>query len=335
MFTPLATLLPPSLTLLSPSNLQVIQRETKEKGYILLSGRFQGSCDRIEFRISGKASFGKLDNHWHSVKVEETGAFNKRTEVPAGGWYRLEARALRGKTVVAATNVDKFGVGEIFVGAGQSNSTNSGQFKTSQTSGMVSSFSGSAWQIANDPQPGNHDNSTGGSLWPAFGDALYAKLNVPIGIASTGHGGTSVNQWQPGGELFNWTSTRLFQLGKGGFRAVLWHQGESDVAMSSQEYETKMEAIITGLRAGAGWDFPFFVAQVSYHNPENPRFESTRSAQRRLWERQVASPGPDTDVLGGDNRDYEGKGIHFSPKGLKVHGEMWAEKMLAYLKKIL
>lgn len=334
MFTPIAAL-PPALTLLSPSPWQVVQRETREKGYVWLSGRFQGSCDRIEFRVRGKSTFGKLDEHWHTVKIEDTGAFNRRFEVPAGGWFKLEARALRGKAVVAVANVDKFGVGEVFVGAGQSNSTNSGQFKTVSKSGMVSSFSGSAWQRADDPQPGTHDNSNGGSFWPAFGDALSAKLNVPIGVATTGHGGTSVNQWQPGGELFNWTGTRLTQLGRGGFRALLWHQGESDVAMTSQEYETKLEAIITGMRTSAGWDFPFFVAQVSYHNPENPRFETTRTAQRRLWERKVASPGPDTDILGGDHRDYDGKGIHFSVKGLTVHGEMWADMLYSYLKKAL
>ena len=79
----------------------------------------------------------------------------------------------------------------MFVIAGQSNSTNSGQFTTKQTSGMVSSFGGTSWQVADDPQPGTSDNSKGGSPWPAFGDAMYAKYHVPIGIASTGFGGTS------------------------------------------------------------------------------------------------------------------------------------------------
>jgi hypothetical protein len=45
--------------------------------------------------------------------------------------------------------------------------------------------------------------------------------------------------------------------------------------------------------------------------------------------------GPDTDTLTGDNRDMDGKGIHFSPKGLKAHGEMWAEKVSAYLDQVL
>ena len=35
--------------------------------------------------------------------------------------------------------------------------------------------------------------------------------------------------------------------------------------------------------------------------------------------------------LTGDHRDFDGKGIHFSPKGLKTHGQMWAEKLLPFV----
>ena len=40
----------------------------------------------------------------------------------------------------------------------------------------------------------------GGSFLPAFGDALYEKYRVPIGVASTGAGATSVREWLPRGE---------------------------------------------------------------------------------------------------------------------------------------
>ena len=32
----------------------------------------------------------------------------------------------------------------------------------------------------------------------------------------------------PGGELFEWMQQRILQLGPGGFRMVLWHQGENN-----------------------------------------------------------------------------------------------------------
>jgi hypothetical protein len=237
--------------------------------------------------------------------------------------------------VVATAKVENVGVGEVFIGAGQSNSTNCGQEKTKQTSGMVSSFSGAVWQLADDPQPGPHDHSQGGSFWPAFGDAMYAKYHVPIGVAVTGHGGTSVNQWQPGGELHTWMMTRINQLGKFGFRAVLWHQGESDVQMTTADYAQKLANVIQGAKTAAGWEFPWFVAQVSYLNPNQPTFASTRDAQKQLWDSGVALQGPDTDTLTGANRDNNGAGIHFSPKGLLAHGQMWTEKVSVYLDTLL
>jgi hypothetical protein len=189
--------------------------------------------------------------------------------------------------------------------------------------------------LADDPQPGAADESQGGSFWPAFGDAMFAKYRVPIGVAVTGYGGTSVNQWQPDGNLFDWMMKRIFQLGPGGFRALLWHQGESDVGMSAEEYFLKLKRVITTSRHKAGWEFPWLVAQTTYHNPEKTRDEAIRSAQQRTWTDGVALRGPDTDVLAGDHRDLEGQGVHFSPKGLKAHGEMWAERVTEYLDEVL
>ena len=164
---------------------------------------------------------------------------------------------------------------------------------------------------------------------------MYEKYHVPIGVAVTGHSGTSINQWQPGGELFLWTVGRMNQLGREGFRAVLWHQGESDTGMPSAEYCGKMTALIQQSRKAAGWDVPWFVAQVSYHNPNDTMTAATRESQKKLWDTGVALEGPDTDTLIGDDRDNNGKGIHFSAKGLRAHGRIWAEKVGAWLDKVL
>jgi len=164
---------------------------------------------------------------------------------------------------------------------------------------------------------------------------MYARFGVPIGVASTGHGGTSVDRWQPKGDLFPWMMRRIDQLGPEGFRALLWHQGESDVRMTTDLYYSKLRHVIERSKAEAGWEFPWFVAQVSYHNPKAPRFESTREAHARLWRDGIAEQGPDTDTLTGDLRDHGGKGIHFSPKGLKKHGEMWAEMVAPYVERCL
>ena len=323
----------PDLVLLSPKPLQVFQRDTKESGSILISG-WTRLTEPLEARVVGDGA----ERGWLPLdRDQRSGRFHRRLRLSAGGWYSLEVRAGQRQEVV-----EQFGVGEVFVAAGQSNSTNSGQFRTEQQSGMVSAFNGLEWRAGDDPFWGTHDQSKGGSPWPAFGDALYDRFEVPIGIAVTGHGGTSVNQWQPGRyqtpsdleqvELFHWMMTRVHQLGPDGFRAVLWHQGESDCARETTEsYVEKMTRVIRASNDAAGWSYPWFVAQVSYHNPGAPQHDNIRRAQATLWEQGVALEGPDTDQLTGDHRDYEGQGIHFSPKGLLRHGQMWAEVVIPWL----
>jgi hypothetical protein len=251
------------------------------------------------------------------------------------GWgHALEVRARTGGVALASARVEPWGVGEVFVVAGQSNSTNSGEARCRPRSGKVSTFDGRSWRAAEDPQPGCHDRSQGGSPWPAFGDALVERLGVPVGIAATGHGGTSVLQWGREGDLFPWMLARLQALGPHGCRALLWHQGESDVSMRSGEYHDRMLDLIRATREAAGWDVPWFVARVSYHSPARPRFESTRSAQERLWREGEALEGPDTDTLTGEHRDQAGQGIHFSAKGLEAHGRLWAVHVLAWLERL-
>lgn len=323
----------------SPLSCQVIQRRTARDGAIPVAGTCGIGCDLVEARI-----IGVID--WQPAKLEANGSFQSKLVAPAGGWYALEVRAVKRNKIVATRKVAHVGVGEVFIGAGQSNSTSCGGFqskcrgdgRTQPMSGMVTTFDGTCWRIANDPQPGAHDKITNGSFWPAFGDAMAAIFQVPIGVAVTGHAGTSIRQWTKDDVLFQWTLTRLRQLGRNGFRALLWHQGENDAdaGMSADRYAEGLAKIIADFRAAMGRDFPVFVAQASFLPWPKPGVSrQIRAGQSRLWKERIALQGPDTDKMRGDLRDMDGKGIHFSKKGLKVHGEAWAKKVSAWLQNAL
>ena len=193
----------------------------------------------------------------------------------------------------------------MFVIAGQSNSANHSAERQQPKSGLVSAFDGAKWQIANDPQPGA--SGGGGSFVPPFGDAMAQQFKVPIGIVATGVGATSVREWLPSGTRFpnpptitrhvkelptgEWESkgsifdnfvARLRPLGQNGFRAVLWHQGESDAnqrdasrTLSGALYQKYLAQLISASQSELGWRFPWFVAQASYHTPDDPGSEDT------------------------------------------------------------
>jgi hypothetical protein len=351
-----------NLTLESPAAYQVFQRQSRLQGKIVVRGHWSEGCDAAEVRLTSASA----PSAWLPLQLESGCAFQGEMPAAAGGWYGLEVRVLQRGNRSGGASVEHIGVGETFVICGQSNSTNYGEELQQTRTGMVSTFSGDAWRVANDPQPGVQDNSQRGSFIPAFGDALYERYKVPIGIASVGAGGTSVRQWLPKGDRFltpptmskyviqvgekEWESSgRLFdgmlerirQLGRGGFRALLWHQGESDAnqvpghEMTPADYRRMLERIVRESRRQAGWEFPWLVAQATYHNPAEALSPEIREAQASLWKDGIALEGPDTDILTGDNRQNGGKGVHLSGKGLEAHGKMWAEKVERYLDGIL
>ena len=342
------------VTLDSPRDYAVFQRSSIEAGAILVRGSADVPCDAAEARIDNRA--------WQPIPARAPCAFDGRIAAPAGGWYGVEVRVLGRGERIGGAGVEHAGVGEVFLISGQSNSTNYGEEAQRTRTGMVATFNGADWRLANDPQPGVQDDSRQGSFLPAFGDAMYEHYKVPVGVASVGSGGTSVRQWLPRGDRFRspptsarfvvaagngeWESTgqlfdgmleRIGQLGPRGFRAVLWHQGESDAhqgpghEIEPAEYRRMMERLIREMRARAGWDFPWFVAQVSYHDPVDSGTPAIRAAQESLWKEGLAIEGPDTDSLTGEYRQNHGAGVHMSAIGLQAHGKLWAAKVEAWL----
>ena len=344
-----------------PSDYQVIQRFSKDSGNMTISGFIEkGPPTSIEVKITGAGAGG----NWGKIRATVTGSFFEgKTVVPAGGWYRIEVRALKGLVILGGCHIDHVGIGEVFVVAGQSNSANHGEERQNTITGLVSSFNKDNWQPAYDPQPGADGN--GGSFMPAFGDTVAEKFGVPVGIVACGVGGTSVREWLPRGTVFpirpyteafisqredgSWEATgvpfenmisRINKIGEEGFRAVLWHQGESDADQIPASYTLPgylywqyMDRLITETRKRTGNNAPWFTAQATYHNPSRQETPDIRAAQKALWESGLTLEGPDTDKLKGKLRDIGGEGVHFSKEGLRIHAMLWFEKVCPWLER--
>jgi hypothetical protein len=131
---------------------------------------------------------------------------------------------------------------------------------------------------------------------------------------------------------------RLHQLGDHGFRALLWHQGESDSHQPAEHdidagtYRSMMVTIIHVSRKQAGWGTCHGSSRTPpITPPTNPSCPPIRDAQRSLWQPDLAIQGPDTDSPNAPYRQNGGKGAHFNDAGLKSHGLLWADKVSQYL----
>lgn len=362
--TALATVSAAELTLTAPLAHQVIQRSSPGKGIMRLAGELSEEIPGKDAAIEARLVDGKGATGWQRVGGSISGKkLAGSFEAPAGGWWTLELRITREGKQLALGKVGPVGIGEVFVVAGQSNSANYGEEKLTPQSGLVTAFDGSAWRPAIDPQPGASGNK--GSFLPPLGDELARKLGVPIGFVSCGIGSTSVREWMPKGATFPnpptiesrvekrpdglWMSKgdayqtfviRMKALGPRGFRAVLWHQGESDAnqkdptrTLRGDLYRQYLETIIRESRRGIAWDVPWFVAQASYHVPGDEGSDDIRAAQASLARDGIALAGPDSDALKGDLRERNGQGVHFSGKGQREHATKWAEKILPWIER--
>ncbi|MFO1011894.1 MAG: sialate O-acetylesterase [Planctomycetota bacterium] len=317
---------------------QVFQRDAKDGAEV----RVEGSCLDGLAHATARVLRGAERVVTKELELRDLEGprqrFSALVRVPAGGWYALELA--ESADAPAFLRVEHFGVGEVFVIAGQSNSTNFGEERTPSEDDRVSAFDGLAWSLARDPMPGVQDKSNLGSPWPRFGARLAKELGVPIGLASTGFGGTSIRAWQKDHvfvarddrrlELFRGLAERLEQVGPS--RAILWHQGETDAlgSMSAKEYVE----LFTKLRADLAAELdlplpPIVVAHASYvPDLAGEKMQAIRDAQAELWKAGLALEGPDTDVFRGELR-HSHDHIHFSKAGLAAHADAWFARVKA------
>ncbi len=346
-----------ALRVVRPVEWAVVQRHSRGEGAIPVEVRASlPAAGAIEVRVARAA-----DAPWQSLAREEE-TFTGLIAAPAGGWHRLEVRAIVEDMVVGEATVERVGVGEVFVVAGQSNSANHGEERLAPaTDRVVTLDPEGVWRVAADPQPGA--SGDGGSFLPALGDRLEAEFKVPIGLVACGIGATSVREWLPEGSRFPAPPTltarvrpvagggfesdgaafamlvgRMKQLEPTGFRGVLWHQGESDANQQDRSrtlpgplYEALLGRVIRDTRAEIGRNVPWFVARATYHVPGDESSTDIRVAQAAVCRDGVALPGPDTDRLKGPLRDSGGHGVHFSGAGQRRHAEAWFAVLAPWL----
>ena len=322
---------PPSgLTLSAPTGRAVLQRDDANLAEVVVEGTFAGSATRIEARAVARAGYGGSGTDWQVIDAAPTGGtFSSNLTIP-GGWYDVEVRAMHGQTEVGQDSVERVGVGEVFVMAGQSNAANFGAPAQSPDDDRVSALNLNTgqWQQGNDPQP--YAGGSGGSPWPELGDLLAAEYDVPIGIISVAVGSTTVGQWQVGGHYAR-IEAALDALGPNGLRAILWHQGESDslAGTSAAGYAQLLQNVIAQSRIDAGFDVPWGVALASWHPGSSAANEA-----RIIAGQQMAIADDPLVFTGASTDDFHINGwlsdsVHFNQTGLDLHAERWLAQIVA------
>ena len=327
-----------TLTLSAPKPRQIIQRDDYNQADVKVSGDWVGTALRLEARavVMPGATNNGISTDWVTIVDGPTnGVFSGIiSNLTAGGWYRIEVRAVDDATnMLLSAAVERVGVGDVFVTAGQSNAGCFGAPQQTPTDDRVSTLNlfNKGWQFAKDAQPENSGGiGQGGSPWPILGSRLIASNQVPIGFVCLAVGGSALSSWLPGTASFQRVTNVLQSFGPNGVRAVLWHQGETDAAIltTAATYAQMLSNVIVQSRSAAGWSVPWGIAEVGYNAGNSlAGQEAVMAGQRQcIYTMPNCFRGPRTDDF-----HLEGKlsdAVHFNGVGLAEHAQMWADALL-------
>lgn len=164
-----------------------------------------------------------------------------------------------------------------------------------------------------------------------FGQEMFRRTNIPQGLISCGHGGTTMSQWNPelknlGGRSFYGAMIDRFQRLGGKVAGMIWYQGCSDVPVQSA-YTDKMINFVDALRKDTkSPNLPIVIVQIATYagDGDGIGWTSVREQQRLL-------PSKIRNLLTVPAIDLElDDPIHVSSAGHGVLGRRLAEAMLSF-----
>lgn len=176
-------------------------------------------------------------------------------------------------------------------------------------------------------RPVNFDRPFSGyCLAETFADAYAREKNVLTGIIPCADGGTCLDQWQEGSLLYDNAvyQARLAQR-TSTIAAVLWHQGESDMAENRYPlYAGKLEKIMTALRRDLDlYDVPFLLGGlgdylVNYASPHSQNYVHINAALM-----QYAEQTPMTGFVCAEGLHAKEDNLHFDTPSLMEFGKRY------------
>lgn len=236
------------ISLTSPVDYQLFQRDALDVADIDITGTYGGSPTAIEARWNGGA--------WTTIDAAPAGGTYSGTLAnQTAGQGTLEVRFTN--DVLITDSAAYVGVGELFLCWGQSNMSGRGTSNQSYTHATLRAVlfgNDYLWKNLVDPYDSNSsqvdavssDAAAAGSFIPLLATELMSRLGVPVGFIPANKGGTSITEHLPGVDhqdrttLYGSAVYRALQVG--GVLAVLYYQGETDGLDGSTTGLTNMPA---------------------------------------------------------------------------------------------
>jgi hypothetical protein len=302
-----------TITITSPTDYQIFQRNGSDLANIVIAGTYTGSPVSIEASWNG-------------------GAYSTIVASPSGGTFSgtlTNQPAGQGTLTVRFTDIPAtldtaayVGVGDVFLVTGQSNAagygTNSQAYSHATLKAAVWRVGASAWANLTDPASTGAD----GSSWPLLATLHMASQGVPVAFITTGVTSTGLNstgEWLRGGAQYNDCLETLENSGATGIKAILWYQGETECNQAEinpsgkkEAYRNALSQMLDDMQADSAIlaGVKMVSAQIGYKTSSGSTrtgIDPIRTAQSEIWD-------IDPDILEGpllyDIDLSDGDGVH-------------------------
>ena len=371
-------------TITYPRENQVFQRSNNDEAVISIQGNYGINVTKIQAKLQPVQSNQGKETPWIDIDSNPNGGFFQGQITGKGGWYSLQIRLFDNEKLVDSIRLNRMGIGEVFVIAGQSNAQGIGKDKGdpgakdervisasfSNTMDNVADFNNEFKYIGSNTNfPEDQYRSLGTNTvigpkglsnyyWASLGDSLVTKFNVPVCFFNAGWGGTTSLNWAESAQnkytQFIYVDYPFFQTGfpaenlkrilevygkKNGVRAVLWHQGETDVYanVSTETYKKNMEMLIESIRKSTGMNMPWLISKASYVGLEvnggcrvldNSKIANAQEQFVAEFANNGIFPGANTDQIEIPRKADPSSGcVHFTKESFPLVAREWSLKI--------
>lgn len=355
------------ITLTFPVDRAVFQRDNSNSGVVHIVGSFQGDIDAVEARLVPISASQGVATNWRLIDDKPLGGGFNGAITGLGGWYQLQVRTVKASITKDVAVVQRVGIGEVFVIAGQSNArgrtTAFGAKGAADDRVNTLDFYNESLSLQLPKQMVfakiNAQTNVGpfGSTawcWGELGDLLVRRLNVPVLFLNAAFEGSTTQNWRESAEgkntqnvnpgfgmpdgfpYINLRNVLNYHVNLLGVRALLWHQGETDtlpVNTTEENYFSNLRQLINITRQQSGKNLSWVVSRVSYTFGGFTSQNIIR-AQNRIADTPLnnAFRGPFTDTIQVNNTPPRFDGVHFGniaggSQGLTQLASAWNESL--------
>ena len=213
---------------------------------------------------------------------------------------------------------------QLFLLIGQSNMAGRGQVEPADQEIHPRIFmldKTNAWVPAKDPVHFDKPKAAGVGLCSAFARCVAAhNPDAKIGLIPCAFGGTTLDQWKPGSDLYtNAVARARIALRNGRLAGILWHQGEGDCSDQKRDtYPARFSAMIAQLRRDLDVEqVPVVIGELGWFNEQKKRFNAMLP--------QVAGTVPRCALVSAEGLGANPDNVHFSRAALVDFGKRYFE----------